>query len=77
MVQTSRQRIEGGKYGYLVNGSKSWLIVKYRELVSEAEQVFGDEVNISTEGERHLGAVIESEKCEDQYCSEKNYKWKD
>ena len=45
--------------------------------MSEAEQVFGDEVNISTEGERHLGAVIESEKYEDQYCSEKNYKWKD
>lgn len=77
MVQTSRQRIVGGKYGYLVNGSKSWLIVKTRELVSEAEQVFGDEANISTEGERHLGAVIESEKYEDQYCSEKNYKWKD
>ena len=77
MVQTSRQRIVGGKDGYLVNGSKSWLIVKTRELVSEAEQVFGDEVNILTEGERHLGTVIESEKYEDQYCSEKNYKWKD
>ena len=49
---------EGKKYGYLVNGSKSWLIKKSQELADEAERVFGDEVNITTEGKRHLGAVI-------------------
>ena len=46
---------EGKKYGYLVNGSKSWLIVKSDVLADEAKRVFGEEVNITTEGQRHLG----------------------
>ena len=67
---------EGKKYGYLVNGSKSWLIVKSQELADEAERVFGDEVNITTEGKRHLGAVIGSKEYKDQYCAEKVQGWK-
>lgn len=66
---------EGKKYGYLVNGSKSWLIVKSQELAAEAERVFGDEVNITTEGKRHLGAVIGSKEYKDQFCSEKLFKF--
>ena len=31
---------EGKKYGYLVNGSKSWLVVKSDVLVHEAKRVF-------------------------------------
>ena len=34
---------EGKKYGYLVNGPKSWLIVKSDVLAAEAKKVFGDE----------------------------------
>ncbi|CAH3148523.1 unnamed protein product, partial [Pocillopora meandrina] len=49
---------EGEKFGYLVNGSKSWLIVKSEALADEAMRVFGNEVNITTEGQCHLGAVI-------------------
>ena len=41
------------KYGYLVNGSKNWLIVKSDVLADEAKRVFGDEVNIKTEIQRH------------------------
>ena len=67
---------EGKKYGYLVNGSKSWLIVKSDVLADEAKRVFGDEVNITTEGQRHLGAVIESQEFKDQYCREKVFGWK-
>lgn len=67
---------EGRKYGYLVNGSKSWLIVKSGLLAEEAERVFGDEVNITTEGQRHLGAVIGSQEFKDQYCREKVRVWK-
>ena len=52
---------EGKKYGYLVNGSKRWLIVKSDVLVDEAKRVFGDKVNSTSEGQRHLGAVIESQ----------------
>ena len=67
---------EGKKYGYLVNGSKSWLIVKSDVLVDEAKRVFGDEVNMTSEGQRHLGAVIGSQEFKDQYCREKVLRWK-
>ena len=60
------------KYGYLVNGSKNWLIVKSDVLADEAKRVFGDEVNVTTEGQLHLGAVIGSHEFKDQYCREKN-----
>ena len=59
---------EGKKYGYLVNGSKSWLIVKSDVLADEAKRVFGNEVNVTTEGQLHLGAVIGSQDFKDQYC---------
>ena len=67
---------EGKKYSYLVNGSKSWLIVKWDVLADEAKRVFGDEVNITTEGQRHLGTVIGSQEFKDQYCGEKVLGWK-
>ena len=51
---------EGKKLGYIVNGAKSWLIVKNSELAESAKKVFGDDVNITLEGRRHLGAVIGS-----------------
>ena len=34
---------------------QSWLIVKSEVLADEAKRVFGDEVNVTTEGQRHLG----------------------
>ena len=60
----------------MVNGSKSWLIVKSEALADEAKKVFGHEVNITTEGQRHLGAVIGSQDYKDQYCHEKVLGWK-
>ena len=39
--------------------------------------MFGDEVNITTEGQRHLGAVIASQEYKDQYCEEKIRIWKE
>ena len=59
-----------------MNGSKSWLIVKSDVLADEAKRVFGDEVNVTTEGQRHLGAVIGSQEFKDQYCREKVFGWK-
>ena len=41
---------EGKKYGYVVNGSKSWLIGKSEVVADEAKRVFGDDVNITNEG---------------------------
>ena len=59
---------EGKKYGYFVNGSKSWLIVKDPGKMEEAKEVFGDTVKITQDGKRHLGAVIGSHEYKDLYC---------
>ena len=67
---------EGKKFGYLVNGSKSWLIVKTETIANEAKRVFGDEVNITTDGQRHLGAIIGSQQYKDQYCCVNVLGWK-
>ena len=67
---------EGKKYGYVVNGSKRWLIVKSEEVTDEAERVFGDEVNVTNEGQRELGAVIRSQEFKDEYCREKVLGWR-
>ena len=57
--------------------SKSWLIVKSEALADETKRVFGDEVNITTEGQCYLGAVIASQEYKDQYCEEKDRVWKE
>ena len=67
----------GKKYGYLVNESKSWLIVKSDVLADEAKRVIGNEINITTEGQRHVGAVIGSQEFKDQCCREKVFGWKE
>ena len=41
-------------------------VVKTRDLEDEAELVFGEEVRITTEGQRHLGAAIGSQEYKDQ-----------
>ena len=50
---------------------------KSEALADEAKRVFGDEVNITTEGQRHLGAVIASQEYKDQYCEEKIRIWEE
>ena len=61
----------GTHHGYYVNGSKSWLICKTQKIAEEAKREFGDTVNITTEGKRHLGAMIGSGEYKDEYCQEK------
>ena len=39
--------------------------------------VFGEEVRITTEGPRHLGAVIGFQEHKDQYCSGKVQGWRE
>ena len=68
---------EGKKFGYHVNGKKSWLIVKNEEKVNEAETVFGNTVNITSEGKRHLGAVIGSQEYKDEYGGKIVSEWED
>ena len=61
-----------------MNGSKSWLILKWDVLVDEVKRVFGDEDKITSENEGHrlLGAAIGSQEFKDQYCREKVLGWK-
>ena len=67
----------GEKFGYYVNLNKSWLILKSPETFEDAKRLFGDRINISLEGQRHLGAVIGSEKFKDEFCTEKVSGWVD
>ena len=67
---------EGQKYGYIVNGSKSWLITKSESLANEAKLIFREDVNITCEGKRHLGAVIGSKIFKDTFCEEKIANWR-
>ena len=50
--------------------------MKSQKQADEAERLFGQEVNITTEGKRHLGAVIGFQEYKDQYCDKKVQRWK-
>ena len=67
-------KICGKKLGYLVNGNKSWLIVK-PEMEEKAKGLFGDRVNITTEGKRHLGAALGSADYRDEYSNKLVEDW--
>ena len=66
---------EGKNHGYYVNGKKSWLIVKNREMEEHAKTIFGNSVNITSEGKRHLGAVIGSPEYNEEFCKYKVNVW--
>ena len=66
---------EGKKYGYFVNGLKSWLILKSSSLSEEAQDVFQESVNITIDGKRHLGAVIGSDNYRKEYCDQLVQNW--
>ena len=68
---------DGQNNGYYPLATKTILIVKpqHRQL---AEEIFGGSgVKITTEGERHMGAVIGSERCKEEYVVNKIKKWID
>ena len=54
---------------------KSWLIVKSQEKNTEAKAIFGDKINITSEGKRHLRAVIGSKVFKNEYCQDITGKW--
>ena len=64
----NRLIIEGAKYGYYVNPGKSWLILKNETDLNKASDLFQDlEIQITTEGQRLLGAVIGAESFKEEY----------
>ena len=61
----------GPKFGYYPEASKSWLTVK-EKAKQRAFTVFKDTaIKITTEGQRHLGAVIGSSKYKREYVQNK------
>ena len=67
---------EGKKFGYYVNESKSWLIIKNPNHLDHAQNIFKDTgIKITCEGKRHLSAVIGSEVFKSEYVREKITNW--
>ena len=65
----------GPDYGYYPNASKTHLVVK-PELVNEAKRMFKNtDVQISTNGQRHLGAAIGTHEFIETYAAQKIAKW--
>ena len=66
----------GAKLGYLVNQGKSWLILKDASKLDHAKEVFSNSpINLSTSGQRHLGAVIGDLDFREKYVKEKVENW--
>ena len=66
----------GPKYGYHPKPSKTVLILKDQSLIMEAKRIFGGTgIKLTTEGERHLGAVIGSDGFRRSYVKKKVGKW--
>ena len=67
---------EGAKFGYSVNQSKSWLILKNPDIELAAQSIFeGSSIQITTAGMRHLGAALGSQDFKKKYISDKVSKW--
>lgn len=65
----------GPSFGYFPNPNKSWLIVK-SNFTNEAHAIFTDtEIQVTNEGNRHLGAVIGSNEYKTLYVTRKVNDW--
>ena len=66
----------GPKFGYYPKPSKSVLILKDVSLLPQAMQLFaGSNIQITCDGDRHLGAVVGTENFRNQYVTAKVNKW--
>ena len=65
----------GPKLGYNPQPIKSWLIVKDSKVAEAKHHFQGTRIQITTSGERHLGAVIGSEEYKKEYCGKIVQKW--
>ena len=65
----------GSNYGYLPNGSKTFIVVE-PELVETANEIFqGTGISISTEGRRYLGGAIGTTSFRNQLIDQKVREW--
>ena len=65
----------GPKFGYFREGSKPWIIV--RENAKERAQTIFDntKIKVTTDGQRHLGAVIGTANFKQNYMKERINQW--
>ena len=65
----------GPLLGYFPKATKSWLTVKPDYLESAKEIFSGTGINITSQGRKHLGAVIGSDEFKKEYVDEKVKEW--
>ena len=66
----------GPPNGYYPNAPKTILILKSPELRERAEELFsGEGIKITSEGKRHIGAVLGSQEFKEAYVQNKVEKW--
>ena len=67
---------EGDRYGYYINESKSWLILKNQTQLKKTGSLFSDtKINLTTEGKRHLGVIISCNDIRTKYVNQKVINW--
>ncbi|KAL5262366.1 hypothetical protein ACHWQZ_G007921 [Mnemiopsis leidyi] len=68
----------GPKYGYFPNPSKCVLIVKNESMREMANEIFGKYgIQITTRGQRHLGAIVGTPEYREEYIKKKIQEWKE
>ena len=68
----------GKKFGYFVNDSKTWIILKNEDLLEKAKVIFKDtEVKFTTKGKRYLGSFVGTGISQEEYCRDKVKEWCD
>ena len=68
--------VNGPKLGYFPKAVKTILILKEKSLLPAAKLLFGDTgIEITCDGERHVGAVIGREDARETYVKKKVEKW--
>ena len=65
----------GPNYGYYSQPTESWLIVKENKLEKAVRMSGGTNVQISTEDNQHLGALIGTEKNNKNHINDKISEW--
>ena len=66
----------GPKYGYYPKPSKTHIIAKSQEIKERVEELFGSEgIQVTVDGQRHIGAVIGSENFKEEFVMKKVKNW--
>ncbi|KAK3745771.1 hypothetical protein QZH41_004926 [Actinostola sp. cb2023] len=67
--------VTGPDLGYFPNGKKCWLIVKPEKEENARDAFKETAINVTTQGQTHLGAVVGSRSYLDEYVSKKVENW--